>query len=177
MVGASSARRQISEGLLASDALEDSQGFVHRELRYDTAYALQRRVNGRPHFRVRETLRKWGGPFRGETSFRVLRRLSTSRRVTGHVGRVVGGSGKRSVSPSCESQDSGWSKTLVGSDSRGPGQQRPTLETDELQEFSLILQRQDTSPELRAEYLRKLSSRNFAFLLRASEETFDRSDR
>ena len=43
-------------------------------------------------------------------------------------------------------------------------------EADALEEFSLFLQRQGASQELQAECLRKLSSRSFAFLPRATDE-------
>ena len=46
----------------------------------------------------------------------------------------------------------------------------PLLETDALEDFSAYLRRQGMSEEIVAEYLRKLSTRNFAYLPRPVEE-------
>ena len=58
---------------------ENLKGCVYRELRWDTTYALQRRV-----MRLfGQGVGISGRPIRGETSFSPLQRLSMSRRVTG----------------------------------------------------------------------------------------------
>ena len=67
-------------------------------------------------------------------------------------------------------------QNLVGATFADRANSDPLFEADALEEFSLFLQRQGTSQELQAEYLRKLSSRSFAFLPRAIEERTSGAD-
>ena len=149
------------------------RGCVHRELRYDTAYALQRRVmevltTGQERVFGHGVGHYWT-PHSGRnflpSAAAALNIEKTDRDMLGGWAAQESDRYNRVAKVKIQMIQARVAATFADRITIDP-----LLETDALEDFSAYLRRQGMSEEIVAEYLRKLSTRNFAFLPRPVEE-------